>query len=75
MKFFRCFCCCCMVDNEEGARTNLFLSRVEFSQFKSGAYYDDDTSIVEMNPLAQDRGEVEKLWKASEKMYGIIFSV
>lgn len=58
MKFFRCFCCCCMVGNEEGARTNLYLSRVDFGKFKNGAYYDDDTEIVEMNALAQDRGEV-----------------
>jgi len=75
MKFFRCCCCCMMVDNERGAMTNLYLSRVEFNKLKSGAYYDDDTSILEMNPIAQDRTECQKLWEASEKVYGIKFDI
>jgi retinol dehydrogenase 12 len=45
MKFFRCCCCCMMVDNERGAMTNLYLSRTEFNQLKSGSYYDDDTTV------------------------------
>ena len=64
-----------MIDNEAGATTNLYLSRVDYSQLRSGAYYDDDTSIKEMNPLAQNRTEVEKLWKASEKLYRIDFEI
>jgi len=64
-----------MVDNERGAMTNLYLSRVEFNKLKSGAYYDDDTSILEMNPIAQDRTECQKLWEASEKVYGIKFDI
>lgn len=75
MKFFRCCCCCMMVDNERGAMTNLYLSRVEFEKLKSGAYYDDDTTILEMNPVAQDRTQCQRLWEASEKLYGIKFNI
>lgn len=55
MRFFRCCCCCFLVDNSAGATTSLFLSRVEYSKLRSGAYYNDDTSLKEMNPLGQNR--------------------
>ena len=58
MKFFACCCCCLMVNNEAGARTNLHLSHIPFKDIKNGAYYNDDTEIIEMNPIAQRREEV-----------------
>jgi retinol dehydrogenase 12 len=75
MRFFRCCCCCLMVDNERGARCSLHLSRVPFAELRSGAYYDDDTAVREMNPIAQDRQEDQRLWEASEHLYGITFSI
>ena len=47
-KFISCIVCCCLVSNERGARTSLYLSRSKFSEIKSGEYYDSDTSEAEM---------------------------
>ena len=63
--FFRCICCCVFVNNERGARTSLFVSRIPFEQLQSGAYYHSDTSIKEVNRLANDRNETKKLWEYS----------
>lgn len=59
---FRRLCCCVYVDNEEGATTSLFLSRIDFEQLQSGAYYNDNTRIKEMKNLGRDRTETQKLW-------------
>jgi retinol dehydrogenase 12 len=75
LRFLRCCCCCVMVDNEQGARCSLHLSRLPFAELRSGAYYDHDTSIVEVNPIAQDRQENQNLWEAGEHLYGITFSI
>ena len=45
VKCFRCFCCCIYVNNETGARTSLYLSRIPFEQIRSGEYYNDDTKL------------------------------
>jgi len=62
---FKCFCCCLYVDNEAGARTSLFLSRVKFEEIRSGAYYDSNTALKEMNPLGNDKKEIQRLWELS----------
>ena len=59
LKFFKCCCCCMFVDNERGAMASLHTSRIEFSKLRSGAYYDDDTTIIEMNKIAQNRTECQ----------------
>jgi len=59
---FRKLCCCIYVDNLEGATTSLFVTRIEFEQLQSGAYYDSNTRIKEMKNLGRDRGETQKLW-------------
>ena len=74
-KFVSCIGCCCLVSNEKGARTSLFLSRVPFSELKSGAYYDSDTSVADVNGIAENREECEKLWKVGENLYNITFQI
>jgi len=67
--------CCCYVSPENGARTSLYLSRNGFEQLKSGQYYDDDTTIGEMNPLGSNKAAVDSLWAISEKTFGIEFKI
>ena len=54
-KFVSCIACCCLVSNEKGARTSLYLSKLKIEEIKSGAYYDSDSSIAEVNKVALDR--------------------
>jgi hypothetical protein len=67
--------CCCFKNSENGARTSLYLSRIPFQELRNGEYYDSDTSIVEMNPLGNDKRAVDGLWAVSEKAFGIEFKI
>ena len=72
-KCFKCLCCCIIIDQEEGARTSLYLSRTPFGEIRSGEYYDADTRLKEMDRRGRNIEDVNTLWKMSEKVYGITF--
>ena len=76
--FFNCIrylCCCCFKSPESGATASLHASRVQWNNLKNGVYFDSDATEKEPTNEAKNREECEKLWKASEKVYGISFDI
>ena len=65
--------CCTLKKSDSGASTSLYLSRLPFSELRSGEYYDDDNSHKEMDKKGRDMALVDKLWQMSGKAYGIKF--
>ena len=62
-----------LIENEEGARTQIYLCNADFGEIRNGEYYNDDTRWKEMDKRGRNMEDVEKLWKMSEEVYGIKF--
>ena len=74
--FIQCaqwICCCIYIQNQDGAKTSLYLCRTPFPSIQSGEYYDCDTKKKEMDQKGRNMNLVRKLWEQSEKAYGISF--
>ena len=72
-KYVKCCFCCFFTNSENGAQTNLHLSRIPFEEVKSGEYYHSDSTHREMDKRGRNMELVDKLWRISEEAYGIKF--
>jgi len=55
MSCLKTLCCCMFVKSERGSQTSLFLARSAFKNLRNGEYYNNDSEIEDMNPIARDK--------------------
>jgi NAD(P)-dependent dehydrogenase (short-subunit alcohol dehydrogenase family) len=57
---------------KEGANTQIFLAAAPAESLSKGSYY-DEMKVAKLKPFAEDKGNAQDLWDASEEMARVKF--